>query len=158
MSTYSNGKGSAYTDNYNDRVQKLFERVGTLQNAVDEQKTNRIKEIENILIELERRLNEIRDNKADKINHYDKTIKQIQIALDEESDNRQKLENELGSEISALEKNCQRIIDEASKERQLQDNKLIQKMNSHVEAVQAEIQKSLDAASIVNPDVEYITQ
>lgn len=76
MSTYSNGKGasSAYTDNYNERVQKLFERVGTLQSAVDDQKTTRIKEIENILLELERRLNEIRDNKADKINYFDKMV------------------------------------------------------------------------------------
>lgn len=117
MSTYSSGKGlsQGYGDNYNDRVQRLFERVGNLQSAVDEQKTSRIKEIENILVELERRLNEIRDNKSDKINYFDKMIKQIQIALEEESDNRQKLENELNSEINALEKNCQRIIEEASK-------------------------------------------
>jgi uncharacterized protein YukE len=114
MSTYSSGK-AGFGDNYNDRVQRLFERVGNLQSAVDDQKTSRIKEIENILVELERRLNEIRDNKADKINYFDKMIKQIQIALEEESDNRQKLENELNSEIGGLEKNCQRIIEEASR-------------------------------------------
>ena len=76
MSTYSNGRGgsSTYTDNYNDRVQKLFERVGTLQSAVDDQKNSRIKEIENILLELERRLNEIRDNKAEKVNYFDKMV------------------------------------------------------------------------------------
>lgn len=167
MSAYGSGRGlsQGYGDAYNDRVQRLFERVGTLQTAVDDQKTSRIKEIENILVELERRLNEIRDNKSDKINYFDKMIKQIQIALEEESDNRQKLENELNSEINGLEKNCQRIIEEASKvetalnqERQLQDSKLIQKMNSHVETIQNEIQKSLDSTSIVNPDFEYITQ
>lgn len=117
MSTYGSNRGlsQGYGDAYNDRVQRLFERVGNLQTAVDDQKTSRIKEIENILVELERRLNEIRDNKSDKVNYFDKMIKQIQIALEEESDNRQKLENELNSEISALEKNCQRIIEEASK-------------------------------------------
>lgn len=33
MSTYSNGRGSSpgLGDNYNERVQKLFERVGNLQ-------------------------------------------------------------------------------------------------------------------------------
>ncbi len=72
MSTYSSsGKAG---DNYNERVQRLFDRVGNLQSAVDEQKCSRIKEIENILLELERRLNEIRDSKADKINYFDKTV------------------------------------------------------------------------------------
>jgi hypothetical protein len=78
MSTYSNGKGasSAYAaDNYNDRVQRLFERVGNLQTAVDDQKTSRIKEIESILLELERRLNEIRENKGEKIAYFDKMVK-----------------------------------------------------------------------------------
>lgn len=40
----------------------------------------------------------------------------------------------------------------------MQDSKLIQKMNSHVENIQNEIQKSLDSTSVVNPDFEYITQ
>lgn len=31
-------------------------------------------------------------------------------------------------------------------------------MNTHVEAIQTEIQKSLDTVSVVNPDFEYITQ
>lgn len=31
-------------------------------------------------------------------------------------------------------------------------------MNNHVEAIQSEIQKSLDSTNVVNPDFEYITQ
>lgn len=31
-------------------------------------------------------------------------------------------------------------------------------MNAHVEAIQGEIQKSLESANTVNPDFEYITQ
>lgn len=31
-------------------------------------------------------------------------------------------------------------------------------MNTHVEAIQSEIQKSLDSTGVINPDFEYITQ
>ena len=42
-------------------------------------------------------------------------IKQLQLTLEEESENRQRLENDLNTEITGLEKNCQKIIEEAGK-------------------------------------------
>merc|ERR1712226_1376132 len=145
-------------DGYNDRVSRLFERVGNLQNGVDEEKSNRIKEIETILMDLEKRLEEMKDNKNEKIDYFDKMIKQLQLTLEEESENRQRLENDLNTEITGLEKNCQKIIEEAGKERQVLDTKLINKMNGHVEQIQAEIQRSLSSSSETNPDLEYIVQ
>jgi len=130
----------------------LFERVGNLQNAVDEEKSNRIKEIETVLIDLEKRLVEMKDNKNEKIEYFDKMIKQLQLTLEDESDNRQRLENDLNTEITGLEKNCQKIIEEAGKERQVLDTKLINKMNGHVEQIQSEIQRSLNSSSETNPD------
>ena len=120
-------------DNYNERVQKLFERVGNIQSAVDEEKSTRLKEIETVLVELEKKLNGMKDGKNEKILLFEKMvilvrhrmflvipltiqqIKEIHSNLEEESENRQKLENELNSQITALEKNCQRVLEEASK-------------------------------------------
>ena len=138
-------------DNYNERVQRLFERVGNLQNAVDEEKSNRLKEIENILMDLEKRLVEMRENKNEKIEYFEKMIKQLQLTLEEESENRQRLENDLNTEITGLEKNCQKIIEEAGKERQVLDTKLISKMNTHVEQIQSEIQRNLNSSNETNP-------
>jgi len=140
------------SDNYNDRVSRLFERVGNLQNAVDEEKSNRIKEIETILMDLEKRLVEMKENKNEKIEYFDKMIKQLQLTLEDESENRQRLENDLNTEITGLEKNCQKIIEEAGKERQVLDTKLINKMNGHVEQIQSEIQRSLSSNAETNPD------
>lgn len=39
------------------------------------------------------------------------------MSLEEESENRQKLENELNSQISALEKNCQVLLEETARVR-----------------------------------------
>lgn len=39
------------------------------------------------------------------------------MSLEEESENRQKLENELNSQITALEKNCQGLLEEAARVR-----------------------------------------
>ena len=139
-------------DNYNERVQRLFERVGNLQNAVDEEKSNRLKEIENILMDLEKRLVEMRENKNEKIEYFEKMIKQLQLTQEEESENRQRQENDLNTEITGLEKNCQKIIEEAGKERQVLDTKLISKMNSHVEQIQSEIQRNLNTSNETNPE------
>jgi hypothetical protein len=61
-------------DNYNERVQRLFERVGNLQSAVDEEKSTRLKEIETVLVELERKLNSMKDNKNEKIDLFEKMV------------------------------------------------------------------------------------
>ena len=62
-------------DNYNERVQRLFERVGNLQSAVDEEKSSRLKEIETVLVELERKLNGMKDSKNEKIDLFEKMVK-----------------------------------------------------------------------------------
>ena len=61
-------------DNYSDRVQKLFERVGHLQSAVDSEKSNRLREIEGILLELERKLADMKESKSEKIDYFDKMV------------------------------------------------------------------------------------
>merc|ERR1712227_211757 len=100
----------------------------------------------------------MKNNKNEKIDYFDKMIKQLQLTLEEESEHRQRLEGDLNTEITGLEKNCQKIIEEAGKERQVLDTKLINKMNSHVEQIQSEIQRSLATSSEANPDLEYIVQ
>lgn len=72
-------------DNYSDRVQRLFQRVGNLQSAVDVEKNNRLKEIEGVLGELERKVADMRDSKSEKIGYFDKIIKEIHASLAEES-------------------------------------------------------------------------
>lgn len=61
-------------DNYNERVQRLFERVGNLQSAVDDEKSSRLKEIETVLVELERKLTGMKDSKNEKIDLFEKMV------------------------------------------------------------------------------------
>jgi len=58
------------TQNYSERVQKLFERVGHLQTAVDEEKSNRIREVETVVAELERKMREMREIKEKRENGF----------------------------------------------------------------------------------------
>ena len=62
-------------DNYNERVQRLFERVGNLQSAVDEEKSNRLREIESVLLELEKKLNDMKDSKTEKVDLFEKMVR-----------------------------------------------------------------------------------
>lgn len=61
-------------DNYNERVQRLFERVGNLQTAVDEEKSSRLKEIETVLVELEKKLTGMKESKNEKIDLFEKMV------------------------------------------------------------------------------------
>ena len=52
------------------------------QNAVDEEKSSRIKEIETILMDLEKRLEEMKTNKNEKIQYFDNMVFIIYELLD----------------------------------------------------------------------------
>lgn len=139
MSTNQNAYGKAYQD----RVQRLFDRVNSIQKITKEDKKVKIQDLERVVKDLETKILSQRKEKNTKISTFRETIKTMQDALELESQNREKLENGLNSQINNLDKNCAKILEDAKYLRDDTDRNLVTKLNNSIDLLQEEISKNL---------------
>ncbi len=132
-----------YGKAYQERVQRLFDRVNNIQSITKEEKQLKIHDLEKIVKELEGKIKSHREEKKDKISNFKEAIKELQKALEAETAQRENLENNLNSEINHLEKNCSKILEEARMIRDETDTTLVSKLNNSIDLLQDEISKNL---------------
>lgn len=66
-----------YTRTYQDRVQKLFKRVNNIQSLSKEEKQEKLKDLEKILIELEQKVRQQKSLKDQKTKTFGEALEQL---------------------------------------------------------------------------------
>jgi len=64
-------------DHYSDRVSKLFQRLNNIQSDVEEEKIGKFKAMESILMNLERKADEINRARSEKYEQYLEKIRNL---------------------------------------------------------------------------------
>ena len=129
--------------NYQDRVQRLFERVRTIQSTGEEERLAKTKELERAIGELDKRVTRKKEERTLRQDGYSEKIAQIKLLLDEEVESRTRLENQLAGELEGLERYCVRLGEEARTLRDETDRRLVGKLNGAIELIQLETQRHL---------------
>lgn len=130
------------TKNYEDRIQRLFNRVNTIQSATTEEKHNKLKEMEQILEDLEKKLESQKAEKAGRLNTFGSTIHTLNRLLDEEREKGERIESNFNQELLNLEKAFGKSIEEARLLRDESDQRLVSKLNKEIETLQYELARN----------------
>ena len=69
---------------YQDRVQRLFSRVNNIQSLNKEEKIEKLKDFENIVLELEQKIQIQKSEKSGKLSMFKEALGQIQAEVENE--------------------------------------------------------------------------
>lgn len=130
------------TKAYEERIQRLFNRVNNIQTVTSQEKQSKLKEIEKILEELESKLDKQKTEKVNKLNTFTSTIQSLNRILDEERDKNERVESNFNQELLNLEKAFGKSIEEARLLRDESDQRLVSKLNKEIEGLQYELAKN----------------
>ena len=143
--------------NYHDRVQRLFERVKNIQNITEEEKLNKMKELEKCITDLERKTMRKKEERVLRQDTFAEKINQLKTTLESEVEARLKLESQMNSELEHLERYCVNIAEEARTLRDESDRKLVTKLNNAIELLQIDIQRGATANHFeTNTELEHL--
>lgn len=91
---------------YQERVQRLFSRVNNIQSMNKDEKTEKIKDFQNIVLELEQRIFSAKKDKTEKIVFFQETIDGLRQTLEKETEVRDKNAAQIRAEVQKLDENC----------------------------------------------------
>lgn len=124
-------------------MQRLFSRVNNIQSMNKDEKTEKIKDFQNIVLELEQRIFSAKKDKTEKIAFFQETIDGLKQALEKETEVRDKNAAQIRAEIQKLDENCREVTQEISSRRDETDQNLVRKLNQSIELLQQEISQIL---------------
>jgi len=130
-------------EQYTERINRLFQRLANIQSDVEEEKVNRYKALETILINLEQKVEEINKNKLERHQQLLEKVKFLQNSLEENVGARQKIEGELGNDLKSLQANCRTIIEAANIDHDEQNKKFLGKINRQIEILAKDLSTEL---------------
>lgn len=130
-------------EQYTERINRLFQRLSNIQTDVEEEKVNRYKALETILINLEQKVEEINKSKLERHEQLLEKVKFLQGSLEENVNARQKIESELGSDLKALQANCKTIIEASNIDHDEQNKKFLGKINRQIENLAKDLSNEL---------------
>jgi len=128
---------------YQERIQRLFERVSNIHNYTEEEKFAKIKEIEAALSEIADQLERRKDTRENQIESFNDKIRQLKALFEEEAAAKNRLETKLQADLEGLERHSYRLIEEAKTTRDEVDRKLVTKLNGAMDIIQSEIPRCL---------------
>ncbi len=143
--------------NYQERVQRLFERVKNIQNITEEEKMNKMKELEKCVADLDRKTLRRKEERVLKQDGFAEKLGQLRTTLESEVEARVKLESQMTAELDHLERYCIKIAEEARTLRDESDRKLVTKLNNSIELLQIDIQRGATANHFeANSELEHL--
>lgn len=134
---------NTYEKGYEDRVQRLFNRVNNIQSINAEEKQTKLRDIENVLTELAQKISKQKEEKASKLTTLTETMATLSKALEGERERAEKLENTFNSDLLTLEKNFLQSVEEARSLRDESDKRLVTKLNTELEGLQMNLARGL---------------
>jgi len=130
-------------EQYTERINRLFQRLSNIQNDVEDEKINRHKALETILINLEKKTEEINQSKVQRHQMLLEKVRVLQSSLEQNVASRQKIEAELGNDLKVLQANCKTIMDAANKDQDEQNKKFLGKINRQIENLAKDLSNEL---------------
>lgn len=128
---------------YQERIQRLFERVSNIHNYSEEEKAAKIREVEAALAALGDQLERRKDARESQIASFGDKIKQLKQLFEDESAAKVRLESKLQADLEGVERHSQRLVEEAKASRDEVDRRLVAKLNGAIDLIQAEIPRCL---------------
>ena len=128
---------------YQDRIQKLFERVSNIHNYSEEEKVSKIKEIEGAINALNDQIERRKEAREGQISLFSDKIKQLRQLFEDETAAKNRLETKLQNDLESVEKFSLKIIEDAKGNRDEVDRKLVSKLNGAIDMIQSEIPRCL---------------
>jgi hypothetical protein len=127
---------------YQNRIQKLLERVNNIRSHSDEEKTTRIREIESAMESLLQYVQRIRETRSSHVDSFATKIQQLKSAFESEMAATAKVESKVEADLQNVTKLGVRLMEQAKLNRDQADKKLVSKLNNTIELIQAEIANS----------------
>jgi len=132
-----------YNSAYQERIQKLFERVNNIHNYSEEEKMSKIKELETVINSIADHLEKKKETRETQIDTFSEKIKQLKLYFEEESSAKKTLESKLQNELESVERFSNKVIEESKANRDEVDKRLVHKLNNAIDLIQIEIPKNL---------------
>mmetsp|Transcript_29808 Transcript_29808/g.34444 ORF Transcript_29808/g.34444 Transcript_29808/m.34444 type:complete len:256 (+) Transcript_29808:27-794(+) len=147
-------EGSPKADQYSERLNRIYQRLSNIQHDVGEEKHNRNKAIETLMVNFEKKIEELQKEKQQRYEQLLERVRSLQNALEEDITLRGRMESNLSVELKQLERNCQELIGNTGREGDDNNRKFANKIANKVDSIAEEIAIELEKYQ-GNPELQH---
>lgn len=98
---------------YQNRVQNLFARVNKIQNLNEDGRKEKAKELEDLLNQLETKLDREKKDKSTKVGQMENVLQELRRSLKEDGRARQEMEERIEDALGQLERDFANVLDQS---------------------------------------------